>query len=182
MSLVVVIVAALCVCAKAIGSCGGFSLPSGSNFPYMIKIVMIDSASASGYTFDDNYFHGGLCSFSHPDATPFVIRDKSAYNWSVDALSLNNRVQGAIGLRQTSKVLEPDGNWFWYDQVALYGDSLHPRYVGWKLGDPSNSLGDEDCGEMRPDGMNDISCNITLEAMFCEVHSKFFGRRTSLTI
>jgi hypothetical protein len=94
------------------------------------------------------YLNKSYCKNVHPDATPLILRDFT-HNWTKSFLIQQGKLRIAIGLFQTSKTFEPGGFWYWYDGIVVFGDATHPIYVGWQSGEPSNSGGVEDCGEMR---------------------------------
>ncbi|XP_028315752.1 C-type lectin domain family 4 member M-like isoform X2 [Gouania willdenowi] len=89
-----------------------------------------------------------------------------------DLVIINSRAEQAFlsGLTASAWVgmtdRDQEGTWLWVDGTAVSYDGLL-----WAPGQPDDSLGGEDCGELRKmtgfNGLNDYGCN-TMNVWICE--------------
>jgi hypothetical protein len=145
----------------ALSGCSVFNYSSPrSEFPYAftLQVQYRNFSDARAY-----------CASLHPQADLVIVRDNGVL------LDITGRLVSSIldikptwiGLYQTSKQFEPNGNWTWLDGSPI------DRYVSnWALDRPNNARGIEDCVMSTYTGeYDDNPCNNT-NIFYCEVNGK----------
>jgi hypothetical protein len=144
---------------SSLSSCVNFTryAPS-SEYPYAFSIHKTQLNFSNARAF---------CANLHPQADLLIVRDQGVLD---DFLSRTYSYTSStkdywIGLYQTSKLFEPDGNWSWLD-----GSPVSRYVVHWALTRPNNLGGDEDCGMSSYVGeYDDQPCGST-NYFLCEIN------------
>jgi hypothetical protein len=126
------------VVLSALQDCSFFDIYANmSEYPYLygqdVDVYLSFSAARS------------YCSSIHPDADLVIVRDLQTLEAISDDFltKMDYTYMGWVGLRQTSTILEPNGNWFWLDGVPAGG-----HYLSWQTFELDDIDSVENCGSI----------------------------------
>jgi hypothetical protein len=110
------------------------------------------------------------CKALHPDAQLAYFREKVAVQQGLTFLYLTNDNNTWIAVKQFNSSGDIIENWFWADQVPLFGNATFPRYFQWGVNEP-NSGSTNRCGSLlgTKSEVSDDPCTYTHQSL-CEVH------------